>query len=155
MPSGRLIASTGSSTPNNFLYSGEQYDPNLAILGLYNLRARYYNQATGRFWARDPVWGRLCCGLSWNPYIYVRDDAINGIDPKGLEDLEEESGGVTPAEEAIDNLKSIEKAQGRARSGADRTRLIDSIQKSDDKVRYWLRKATGQSYDHIKDWFPE
>src|SRR3989454_4504194 len=47
---GRLIA-TGN-TPNNYLYSGEQFDSNA---GLYNLRARYYNQATERFWARDPV----------------------------------------------------------------------------------------------------
>ena len=34
---GRLIALTGN-TPNSYMYSGEQYDPNLANLGLYNLR---------------------------------------------------------------------------------------------------------------------
>ena len=49
---GRLIALTGS-TPNDYLYSGEWSDS----IGLYNLRARYYNQATGRFWARDPAEG--------------------------------------------------------------------------------------------------
>jgi RHS repeat-associated protein len=76
---GRLIATTGS-TPNNFKYSGEQFDANL---GLYNLRARYYNQATGRFWARDPVEGKLCCGLSWNPYIFVKDNPLNATDPTG------------------------------------------------------------------------
>jgi RHS repeat-associated protein len=32
-------------------YRGEQYDPDL---GLYYLRARYYNPATGRFLSRDP-----------------------------------------------------------------------------------------------------
>jgi RHS repeat-associated protein len=79
---GRLIAVTGA-TPNNFLYSGEQYDPNLANLGLYNLRARYYNQAIGRFWTRDPIEGTKCCGLSWNPYIYVKDNAVNALDPTG------------------------------------------------------------------------
>src|SRR2546426_11880816 len=84
---GRLIATTGSSTPNNYLYSGEQYDPNLANLGLYNLRARYYNQATGRFWARDPVEGMQCCGLSWNPYIYVKDNPVNAVDPTGREEV--------------------------------------------------------------------
>src|SRR5439155_19702972 len=51
---GRLIASTGS-TPNSFLYSGEQFDGNL---GLYYLRARDLNEATGRFRAREPVEGR-------------------------------------------------------------------------------------------------
>ncbi len=37
---------TSGSTPNVYLYRGEQYD---ADLGLYYLRARYYNPATGRF----------------------------------------------------------------------------------------------------------
>jgi RHS repeat-associated protein len=39
------------TTPNNYLYRGEQFDPDL---GLYYLRARYYNPATGRFMSRDP-----------------------------------------------------------------------------------------------------
>ena len=34
------------TTPNNYLYRGEQFD---ADLGLYYLRARYYNPQTGRF----------------------------------------------------------------------------------------------------------
>ena len=39
------------TTPNNYLYRGEQFDSDL---GLYYLRARYYNPATGRFLSRDP-----------------------------------------------------------------------------------------------------
>lgn len=66
--------------PNNYFYSGERLD---SSIGLYDLRARYYNQATGRFWARDPVEGRKCCGLSWNPYIYVKGNPVNAVDPKG------------------------------------------------------------------------
>ena len=50
---------TSGTTPNQFLYSGERYDSSIA---LYDLRARYYNQATGRFWARDPVEG----GWRWS-----------------------------------------------------------------------------------------
>jgi RHS repeat-associated protein len=34
---------------------GEQYDPDL---GLYYLRARYYNPATGGFLSRDPEDGQ-------------------------------------------------------------------------------------------------
>ena len=34
-----------------YLYRGEQFDPDL---GLYYLRARYYNPLTGRFMSRDP-----------------------------------------------------------------------------------------------------
>jgi RHS repeat-associated protein len=75
---------TSGTTPNSFLYSSERYD---SSVGLYDLRARYYNQATGRFWARDPVEGKKCCGLSWNPYIYVKDDPVNAVDPTGREAL--------------------------------------------------------------------
>src|SRR5947209_17848668 len=78
---GRLIAFTGS-TPNNFEYSGEQFDANV---GLYNLRARYYNQATGRLWGRDPVEGGRCTPITLNPYIYSWDDPANRIDPTGRE----------------------------------------------------------------------
>ncbi len=42
---------TSGTTPNNYLYRGEQYDSDL---GLYYLRARYYNPVTGRFMSRDP-----------------------------------------------------------------------------------------------------
>jgi len=78
---GNQLASTGT-TPNSYFYSGERLD---ASLSFYDLRARYYQQATGRFWARDPIEGRLCCGLSWNPYIYVVDNPVNTSDPAGLQ----------------------------------------------------------------------
>jgi uncharacterized protein RhaS with RHS repeats len=47
---GNKINSTGA-TPNNYLYRGEQFDPDL---GLYYLRARYYNPLTGcpKLWNR-------------------------------------------------------------------------------------------------------
>jgi len=76
---------TSGTTPNNYLYSGERSDSNL---GLYYLRARYLNQATGRFWSRDPVEGKKCCGLSWNPYIYVKQNPVNEIDPTGRDYIE-------------------------------------------------------------------
>jgi RHS repeat-associated protein len=71
---------TSGTTPNQFLYSGERYD---SSIGLYDLRARYLNQAIGRFWARDPVWGHADSGLSWNPYIYVQQNPVNAVDPTG------------------------------------------------------------------------
>jgi RHS repeat-associated protein len=77
---------TSGTTSNQFLYSGERAD---SSIGLYDLRARYYNQATGRFSTRDPIEGRFCCGLSWNPYVYTKDDAINSTDPTGQEALAE------------------------------------------------------------------
>ena len=40
------------STPNNYLFAGEQFDP---ALGVYYNRARYYDQRQGRFWTMDTV----------------------------------------------------------------------------------------------------
>ena len=50
---GNLVNRTGT-TPNSYLYRGEQFDSDL---GLYNLRARWYSPATGRFLTRDPEIG--------------------------------------------------------------------------------------------------
>ncbi|MGH7951237.1 MAG: RHS repeat-associated core domain-containing protein, partial [Limisphaerales bacterium] len=76
---GDLISSIGS-TPNNYLYTGEQYDPNL---GFYYLRARYMNPVTGRFWTRDSVAGDTQDPLSLHKYLYAEDNPVMGIDPSG------------------------------------------------------------------------
>ncbi len=90
---GMPIASTGT-TSNSFRYSGEWSD---GSIGLYHLRARYYNQATGRFWVRDPLEHRFCCPsccqscspLPLHPYVYADANPVNRIDPAGTEALEE------------------------------------------------------------------
>jgi RHS repeat-associated protein len=80
---------TSGTIPNQFLYSGERYD---SSVGLYDLRARYYSQATGRFWARDPAQLSPFIPATWNKYLYVADNPVNLVDPMGrmaeVEDLE-------------------------------------------------------------------
>ena len=78
---------TSGSTPNNYLYRGEQYDSDL---GLYYLRARYYDPATGRFMSRDPNTPRPFSsnGIPTDPkylhnYLYANGDPVNLIDPRG------------------------------------------------------------------------
>lgn len=88
---GNLIHSTGS-TPNNYLYTGEQYDPNL---GFYYLRARYMNPGTGRFWTMDLWEGNPFEPLSLHKYLYAHADPINGIDPSGRFYLISELYGLT------------------------------------------------------------
>jgi RHS repeat-associated protein len=64
---------TSGTTANSYLYSGERSD---SSIGLYDLRARYYNLATGRFWARDPVEGSQ--GQSTGSVPGRFDDTIYG-----------------------------------------------------------------------------
>jgi RHS repeat-associated protein len=88
---GNLLNSTGT-TPNAYLYRGEQFDTDL---GLYYLRARYYNPLTGRFMSRDPNDPKLM-DVNRNPidpktlhkYLYAGGDPVNMIDPRGREDEE-------------------------------------------------------------------
>jgi RHS repeat-associated protein len=84
---GNDVYHTGT-TPNNYLYRGEQYDSDL---GLYYLRARYYNLATGRFLSRDPEDGKTLDPATLHKYLYANGDPVNGIDPRGREDLVEYS----------------------------------------------------------------
>jgi len=68
------------TTPNNYLYRGEQYDSDL---GLYYLRARYYNPATGRFLSRDPEDGIENDPVTLHKYLYSSGDPVNRVDPSG------------------------------------------------------------------------
>jgi RHS repeat-associated protein len=68
---------SAGSTPNNYLYRGEQWDPDL---GLYYLRARYYNPLTGRFVSVDSE-----AGEGQRRYQYAASDPVNGMDPSGNE----------------------------------------------------------------------
>ena len=71
---------TSGSTPNNYLYRGEQYDSDL---GLYYLRARYYNPNSGRFMSRDPNEGKAIDPKTLHKYLYAGGDPVNRVDPRG------------------------------------------------------------------------
>lgn len=77
---GNLLASTGS-TSNDFLFGGEQYDPNL---GFYYLRARYMDPANGRFIGPDPFAGSPYDPASLHRYSYAHNNPVNRSDPTGL-----------------------------------------------------------------------
>jgi len=62
------------------LYRGEQFDSDL---GLYYLRARWYNPATGRFMTRDPYQGSIYDPASLHRYNYAHANPANFIDPSG------------------------------------------------------------------------
>jgi RHS repeat-associated protein len=78
--SGNLIARTGS-TANHYLFTGEQFDPDL---GLYFLRARYQNTQTGRFGTSDSWEGTPMIPQSFHKYAYVHDNPVMHDDPSGM-----------------------------------------------------------------------
>lgn len=80
---GTQIASTGS-TPNDYRYSGEQFDPNL---GFTYLRARYLNPGIGRFWTRDSYAGTVFDPPSLHRYSYCLNNPVNSVDPSGRDSL--------------------------------------------------------------------
>jgi len=76
------------TTPNNYLYRGEQYDPDL---NLYYLRARYYNTFTGRFASMDPENGIVTDPKTLRKYLYAGGDPVNAKDPTGRETMVDSS----------------------------------------------------------------
>ena len=80
---GNKVASTGT-TPNNYLYRGEQWDSDL---NLYYLRARYYNPLAGRFMSRDPNAGNQFNPKALHKYLYAGGDPVNWVDPLGRDSM--------------------------------------------------------------------
>ncbi len=76
---GILVNMFGASE-NNYLYTGEQYDPNV---GFYYLRARYYNQSVGRFLTMDTWAGSIFEPASLHKYLYAEANPVMYIDPSG------------------------------------------------------------------------
>jgi RHS repeat-associated protein len=72
---------TSGSTPNLYLYRGEQYDSDLT---LYYLRARYFNSLTGRFVTRDTNRGTIHDAASFHRYLYGAANPTNRTDPHWL-----------------------------------------------------------------------
>ena len=71
---------TDRKSATDLLYAGEQFD---AGLQMEYLRARYYDQNTGRFGQLDPFEGNCDDPQSLHKYVYAHCDPVNGIDPSG------------------------------------------------------------------------
>src|SRR5581483_2953779 len=78
---GNLIHSTGS-TPNEFLFAGEQFDSDL---GLYYNRARYLKTSTGRFMTMDTIDGDPESPAALQKFVYTGDHPVDARDSGGKE----------------------------------------------------------------------
>ena len=77
---GNRVATAGTLT-NPIGYRGERFD---ATLGLYSLRARFYDPRSGRFSQIDKQSVTLRAPRTVNRYEYVENDPLNELDPSGL-----------------------------------------------------------------------
>jgi RHS repeat-associated protein len=73
---GNPIGFDPAAALTTLLYNSEQLDK---LTGLQYLRARYYDQATGRFNRLDPFAGNMRDPRSLHKYLYVHGDPIMGI----------------------------------------------------------------------------
>jgi RHS repeat-associated protein len=81
-PVGRLAGHSGSSD-QPFMYAGELGVRREGADGLYHMRMRYYNAASGRFLSRDSVWPLPSNVRSLNPYQYALLNPVKFGDPQG------------------------------------------------------------------------
>jgi len=77
---GASLTTLPSNPETSLLYCGEQFD---STLQMYNLRARYYDQGTGRFNQRDAFAGINSDPQSLHKYLYCHGDPVNHFDPSG------------------------------------------------------------------------
>jgi RHS repeat-associated protein len=116
---GLTLHATGT-TPNNYLYTGEQFDPNIAFQ--YN-RARYLNHTTGRFISRDQGAEMPFEPPALHRYLYAHGDPLSLLDPSG----EAAEGFWDPH-----NFKSIDDVGERIR------KLTGEKLRSPQEICQWL-----------------
>ncbi|MFZ0956487.1 MAG: RHS repeat-associated core domain-containing protein, partial [Candidatus Sulfotelmatobacter sp.] len=108
---GKLTASTGTLT-NPFQFTGREFDPET---GIYQYRARYYDQRGGRFISEDPM--GFDSGVNF--YDYVKNRPLDSVDPLGLSTLVfDREGGLLYIYDAFGNLLAVCEAHNNAATGS-------------------------------------
>ncbi len=78
---GRLVSESDPRRTTRFLFNAREYD---AVLGWYDLKARYFDPSTGRFTTEDPI---RFAGGDANLYRYVGNEPIRLSDPTGTDSV--------------------------------------------------------------------
>ena len=131
---GNLLSKTGD-TVNDYLYTGEQYN---AETGLYYLRARYMNPATGTFISMDSYAGNNSDPITLHKYLYANANPVMNVDPTGNYSVAEcnASMALNPiAQQMYMNLlnQSLQTINSISTANADARRLYNLLQSQDLK----------------------
>jgi len=78
------VLNQSGATENSYLFTGEQFDSGL---DQYYLRARYYNQSSGRFTQMDSWMGANSDPVTLHKYAYANVDPVSYLDPTGTTGL--------------------------------------------------------------------
>ncbi len=125
---GDLIDHIGE-TENNYLFTGEQYDPNA---GFYYLRARCYNAGNGRFISQDSWQGSISNPDTLHKYVYGKNNPVLFIDPSGHFFSLGELGVASSLRNILSNLQintamNIVESRDMAGSGTEDEYLDDKM----------------------------
>ncbi|NLD49415.1 MAG: RHS repeat-associated core domain-containing protein, partial [Clostridiaceae bacterium] len=155
---GLLINRTGS-TENEYMYSGEQYDPNI---GFYYLRARWFDPYTGRFTSMDSWNGSLFDPPSLHKYVYCHNNPVDNSDPSGLFILTTALAGFAQNMWArTANIRSALTTYWKAQSTIEKVKLgiaatcvaigtiFPQISRNSLSYSFKLYEATGHSWPDI------
>lgn len=82
-PYGEEHDAIANKCAQNFKFAGYERD---SETGLDYAFARYYSSRLGRFMSPDPLGGHSADPQSLNRYAYVTNNAVNKVDPQGLDD---------------------------------------------------------------------
>ncbi|WP_325315987.1 RHS repeat-associated core domain-containing protein [Microcoleus sp. PH2017_28_MFU_U_A] len=121
---GNSIASTGG-TANNYLFAGEQFDPNL---GDYYLRQRYYDTDSGRFTRRDTYEGKLNEPLTLHKYAYANSNPVSFVDPNGLFSSLAEVNTAQNISDTLESQQQNVRVQGLKRFTVKDHELFSALQ---------------------------
>ncbi len=94
------VSVTGTNPPDNpLLFQGQYLD---ASTGLYDMRARTYDPATGRFLQRDPL-STPTGSVAFSPYVFAQDRPATLTDPTGTSPTAQVTAQVTSTtDQALD-----------------------------------------------------
>ena len=138
---------------NPFAYTGRELDPT----GLYYYRARYYDPTLGRFLSNDLITARLDEPLQQNPYLYVRNNPLQFVDPFGLDPYTPESlAGLSNealqqlfVDAAKDPMKQLWPIYAALRARATPKRInpfqFEGVRQSDGSTEWQARRADGSA----------
>jgi RHS repeat-associated protein len=147
------------STENNYLYTGEQLDPNL---GFYYLRARYMDPSRGRFLGMDSYMGSDQDPMSLHKYAYVHGMPTGATDPSGMVSLSQLGAAfrvaATLAVRSLPNIGRVlvkRAASASVRLGAGLRRLVNRCIKKPERcdldTSTYIESGNEQTARHVFD----